>query len=69
MKKAVAVIITVYNREQYLAAAIKSVLNQTRPDLELLIWDDGSSDNSVKIARDFAQKDQRVTVIAAEHQD
>ncbi|MBE9038674.1 glycosyltransferase [aff. Roholtiella sp. LEGE 12411] len=68
MEKTVAVIMTVYNRECYLAAAIKSVLSQTRPDLELLIWDDGSSDNSVKVARDFAQKDQRIQVIAAEHQ-
>ncbi|WP_066375651.1 MULTISPECIES: glycosyltransferase [unclassified Anabaena] len=68
MEKTVAVIMTVYNQERYLAAAIKSVLNQTRQDFELLIWDDGSTDSSVKIAREFAQKDKRVQLIAAEHQ-
>ncbi|QSJ14290.1 glycosyltransferase [Nostoc sp. UHCC 0702] len=68
MEKSIAVIMTVYNRERYLASAIKSVLSQTRPDFELLIWDDGSSDGSVEIAEYFAQKDSRMRVVAAEHQ-
>jgi len=63
----VSIIITVYNRENYLGAAIESILNQTFPDFELLIWDDGSTDKSVPIANSYAQKDKRVRVVAAPH--
>ncbi|WP_265277852.1 glycosyltransferase family 2 protein [Nostoc sp. KVJ3] len=56
MKKSVSIVITVYNRENYLAAAIKSVLAQTWSDLELLIWDDGSTDRSVEIASSMPSK-------------
>ncbi|WP_265278362.1 glycosyltransferase [Nostoc sp. KVJ3] len=40
---------------------------QTWSDLELLIWDDGSTDRSVEIASEYAQQDQRIRVIAAKH--
>lgn len=62
-----SIIITVYNRERYLTAAMESVLAQTESDLELLIWDDGSTDNSLKIAQYYASRDRRVRVVAAEH--
>ncbi|KYC39592.1 filamentous hemagglutinin [Scytonema hofmannii PCC 7110] len=68
MEKSISIIMTVYNRERYLASAIKSVLIQTCPDFELLIWDDGSTDRSVEIARYFAQIDPRVRVVAAARQ-
>jgi glycosyltransferase involved in cell wall biosynthesis len=42
---------TVHNRELYLGLAIESILIQTLPDFELMIWDDGSSDRSADIAR------------------
>ncbi|AFZ16944.1 CHAT domain-containing protein [Allocoleopsis franciscana] len=64
----ISLIITVYNRERYLGAAIESVLAQTRGDWELLVWDDGSTDCSVEIAQDYAKQDARVTVVAAQHQ-
>ena len=64
----VSLILTVYNRDRYLSAAIESILNQTYADFELLIWDDGSTDYSVAIARHYAQRDPRIRVIAAEHQ-
>ncbi|MBN3925619.1 glycosyltransferase [Nostoc sp. NMS4] len=67
IKKSVSIVITVYNRENYLAAAIKSVLAQTWSDFELLIWDDGSTDRSVEIASEYAQQDKRIRVIAAQH--
>lgn len=68
MVPTISIVIPVYNRERYLGAAIESVLNQTRRDFELLVWDDGSTDSSVDIARHYAQLDRRVRVIAAEHQ-
>ncbi len=63
----ISLVITVYNRERYLSKAIESVLAQTREDFELLIWDDGSTDHSVEIARSYAEHDRRVRVVASEH--
>lgn len=63
----VSLVITVHNREQYLDAAIASVLAQTHTNWELIIWDDGSSDRTVAIAQNYARQDQRIRVIAAPH--
>lgn len=64
----VSLITTVYNRERYLATMIDSVLNQTYQDFELLIWDDGSTDQSLAIVQTYAARDPRIRVVAAEHQ-
>lgn len=64
----ISIVITTYNGERYLSAAIASLLSQTRGDFEVLLWDDGSTDGSVDIARQYAKQDSRVRVIAAEHQ-
>ncbi|BAY19016.1 filamentous hemagglutinin outer membrane protein [Anabaenopsis circularis NIES-21] len=64
MLPVISLIITVYNRENYLRLAIESVLSQTRQDFELLIWDDGSTDNSLAIAREYEECDRRVRVIS-----
>ena len=58
---------TVYNGERYLAEAVESVLAQTRRDFELVVWDDGSTDRTLEIARDYAKLDDRVRVVAAKH--
>ncbi len=65
---AITLVITVYNCEAYLAEAIASVLAQTYRAFELVIWDDGSTDRSLAIARQFEQQDERVRAIAALHQ-
>ena len=67
MKHSISLVTTVYNRQKYLAEAIESVLQQTKRDFELLIWDDGSTDNSVEIARSYEKQDSRVRVVAAPH--
>jgi glycosyltransferase involved in cell wall biosynthesis len=67
MNSLISIITTTYNREQYLSAAIESALAQTYPNFELIIWDDGSTDSSVTIARKYAQQDTRIQVIAAPH--
>jgi glycosyltransferase involved in cell wall biosynthesis len=64
MTAAISLVITVYNRERYLSAAIESILKQTRKDWNLLIWDDGSSDKSVEIARSYAKLDDRIKVVS-----
>lgn len=56
----VSVIMPVFNCERYLAQAIESVLNQTYKDFELIVVDDGSTDNSPAIIREYAQKDMRI---------
>jgi hypothetical protein len=58
-----SVLLTAYNREQYLAASIESVLAQTWRDFQLIIVDDRSTDGSVDIARHYERLDPRVRVV------
>jgi len=57
---------TSYNREQYIAEAIESVLASTYTNLELIIVDDGSKDRTVEIARKYEKDDKRVCVYVNE---
>lgn len=63
----ITVTITVYNIEAYIGKAIESVQNQTYRNLEILLVDDGSKDNSGKICDSYAEKDQRIRVIHKEN--
>ncbi len=56
----VSVLMGSYNHQNYIGEAIESVLNQTFPDLELIIVDDYSTDNSRKIIENYQAKDERV---------
>lgn len=60
----VSVIMPVYNGEAFVAEAMQSILNQTYTDFELLIIDDGSTDNSLQVARSF--QDPRIRVVVLE---
>ncbi|MBQ8618711.1 MAG: glycosyltransferase family 2 protein, partial [Clostridia bacterium] len=60
----VSIIIPCYNSEKYLAACMDSVLAQTFEDFEAILIDDGSKDNTLKVAQSYAQKDARVRVYA-----
>lgn len=59
----VTIIVPVYNVENYLPRCIESILNQTYGNLEILIIDDGSTDNSGKICDQYARQDTRINVI------
>lgn len=63
---AVSILMTAYNREQYIAEAIESVLVSSFKDFELIIVDDCSTDRTVEIARGYEQKDSRVRVYVNE---
>lgn len=62
MNPRVSVVIPVYNRERYIAAAIDSVLTQTLADFELLVVDDGSTDSTPDIIR--AYRDPRINLVS-----
>lgn len=63
----ISVIIPVYNASAYLSKCVESILTQQVSDLELLLVDDGSRDNSLAICNDYAAKDPRVKVISKEN--
>ena len=58
----VSVIIAVYNVEKYLRQCMDSVVNQTLHDIEIICVDDGSTDNSLSILKDYQIKDARVKI-------
>lgn len=58
-----SVLMPVYNVEKYIAESIESIINQKFDDWELIIVDDGTKDNSGRIADSYAEKDHRVKVI------
>jgi len=63
----VSIVLPVHNGARYLGLAIDSLLAQTLGDFELLLLDDGSSDDSLAIARTYAARDPRVQVHALTH--
>ena len=62
-KDLISVIIPVYNVENYLPRCLESVTNQTYQNVEIILIDDGSPDNSPQICDDWAKKDKRIKVI------
>lgn len=63
-----SIIVPVYQVEQHLEKCIKSILQQTFSDFELILIDDGSKDASGKICDDYAKLDERIKVIHQENQ-
>lgn len=64
----VSIIVPVYNVEPYLAQCLDSICNQTYRNLEIICVDDGSTDNSAQILKDFAARDSRFVVISQKNQ-
>ena len=58
----ISVLMTAYNRAEYIGEAIASVLASTYTHLELIIVDDGSKDKTVAVARDWASRESRIRV-------
>lgn len=59
----ISVIIPVYNTAKFLSTCIKSVVNQTYPDLEIILVNDASTDSSIHICNTFKKKDNRIILI------
>ena len=62
-----SIIICNYNNEKYLPKCIKSVIDQSFSDWELIFVDDGSTDNSIGICRRFASRDSRIKLVQKEN--
>ena len=58
-----SVIVPVYNVEEYLPQCLDSVLDQSFADFELIVVDDVSKDNSLAVAREYAQKSDRIRLV------
>lgn len=67
MKKLVSVIIPVYNVEKYISKTVESVINQDYSNVEIILVDDGSPDNSTKIIDEMARRDHRIVCIHKEN--
>lgn len=62
MSDLVSIILPVYNAEKYLERCLDSLINQTYSNVEIIIVNDGSSDNSINILEEYAIKDSRITI-------
>lgn len=60
MSELISIVLPIYNGEKYMRQSIDSVLSQTYQNWELLIMDDGSTDQTASIAREYASRDSRI---------
>ena len=63
----VTVVMPTRNVERYVAEAVESILTQTWEDFEFLIFDDGSTDDTLRIVRSYAERDARIRVTSGSH--
>lgn len=59
----IGVVVPIYNVEKYLKECLDSIINQTYKNLKILLINDGSTDNSLDIAKQYAIKDNRIMII------
>jgi len=63
----ISVIVPVYNKAQYIGECLNTIIGQTLKDVEILCIDDGSTDDSVKIIRDYAKRNKNIMLICKEN--
>lgn len=63
----VTIIVPVYNVENYLNRCLDSIIKQSYKNLDIILINDGSTDNSLKICNNYAKSDTRITVINIEN--
>ena len=67
MQSKISIIIPAYNMENYLGRTLDSVLAQTNKNLEIIVVNDGSRDNTAKVIEDYAKRDSRIRGIHKEN--
>lgn len=63
----VSVIIPAYNAEKYIKMTVESIINQTLKEIEVIIINDGSTDNTLSIINELEKKDDRIIIINNEN--
>ena len=63
MNPVVSIIVPLYNQERYLDACLHSISRQSYENLEVIVVNDGSTDNSSSMAKEWSRKDQRIRVV------
>lgn len=66
-KKSLSIIVPVYNVENYLGECLDSLINQTYKDIEIICINDGSTDNSLNILKEYKKKDNRIIIVEQEN--
>ena len=64
----VSVIVPVYNAEKYIERCLRSISNQSFQDIEVLVINDGSSDRSLDVAKEYAKSDLRIKIFSQDNQ-
>ena len=64
----ISIVVPVYNAEPYLRKCLDSVINQTLKNVEIILVDDGSTDNSANICKKYAEKDERIIYFYKENE-
>ena len=67
MRPLVSIILPVYNVEHYIMRCLKSIVNQTYENLEIIIVNDGTTDKSMEVGKEFFNSDQRIKIIDQEN--
>ncbi len=67
LQEGLSVVVTNYNNEEFIAKCLDSICNQTFKNMEIIVVDDGSTDNSLEIIQKFAKADARIKVVKIEH--
>lgn len=60
-----AFVLPVYNKEAWIAQTLKTITSQTMKDIEIIVWNDGSTDDTMEIVWHFALKDKRIQVLGS----
>ena len=63
----ISIIVPIYNAEEYLQACIESLIRQTEKELQLILVNDGSTDESLAIAQAYAKQDARIEIYSQPH--
>ena len=68
MEELVSIILPIYNAEKYLERCLESIITQTYANIEIILINDGSTDNSINIIKEYAIKDSRIIIIDKENE-
>lgn len=64
MNNCISIIVPIYNKEKYIRRCVESLIHQTYSNIEIILVDDGSTDNSLRLCEEYKEKDHRIKVIS-----